>query len=102
MDADDEHDFITKLVALKEIWNSKEQEFLVCGSVPKFYNYIMERVSTTLTRLIIKIIKNKTFNHINNDNGSFHFIRFGEILFLTQLKNAVIPVRFGAPISEIL
>ena len=80
---------------MKEIWNSKEQEFLVCGSVPKFYNYIMERVRT-------KIIKNKTFNHINNDNGSFHFIRFGEILFLTQLKNAVIPVRFGAPISEIL
>ena len=62
----------------------------------------MERLSTTLARLIIKIIKNKTFNHVNNDNRSFHFIPFGEILFLMQLKNAVIPVRFGAPITKIL
>ena len=50
MDADDEDDFISKLASLKDIWNSKEQEFLAIEGAPKFYKYIMERVSITLAR----------------------------------------------------
>ncbi len=57
VDADNEEDFITKLMTLKDIWNSKEQEFLARGGAPKFYNYIMERVGTTLARMIIKLLK---------------------------------------------
>jgi hypothetical protein len=56
VDADNEEDLITKLMTLKDIWNSREQEFLASGGAPTFYNYITERVGTTLGSLALMII----------------------------------------------
>ena len=40
VDADSADDFRTKLLTVKELWNSKEQQYLPIGVVPTFYDYI--------------------------------------------------------------
>ena len=44
LDADDEDDLRAKLLSLKEVWNSNEQQYLPEGKAPKFYEYINEKV----------------------------------------------------------
>ena len=38
-------DFMTKLLAVKESWNAKEQQNIPTGTNAAFYDYIAERVS---------------------------------------------------------
>jgi hypothetical protein len=43
LDADE--DFQAKLNSLKEVWESRENQYLPHGIAPKFHDYILERVS---------------------------------------------------------
>ena len=43
LDAD--QDFEAKLNSLKEVWDSREGQYLPHGVAPKFHDYILERVS---------------------------------------------------------
>jgi hypothetical protein len=45
LDADDPEDFHTKLASVKNVWDSKEQEYLPIGKSPKFHDYILNKVS---------------------------------------------------------
>ena len=45
VDANDVDDFHIKFASLKELWDSREQEYLPIGATAKFHDYILERVS---------------------------------------------------------
>lgn len=45
VDANGVDDFHVKLASLKELWDSREQQYLPHGATPKFHDYIFQRVS---------------------------------------------------------
>ena len=48
LDADDQQDFLSKLTNVKLFWNNREKQYLPSGTNPKFFQYIFEKVSTSL------------------------------------------------------